>query len=379
MQNKSEIPCMIIRGGTSKGIYLLKKDLPESQKETNDILLRLMGSPDVHQLDGLGGATSVTSKVAIISASQRDDADIDYTFAQVSVNQPTVDYKGNCGNISSGVGIYAIENGLIKPTQDITKVRIFNTNTNKILISNIETPKGIIASQGNFSIDGVPGTSAPIKIEFLNPVGSVFNKLLPTDNVIDKLNIPNFGEVEVSIVDVSNPIVFVSAKAIGMTGVEMPEAMQQNKRLMTLIENIRGVAAVKLGLIKDYKQSAIKSPAIPKISIISEAKSYTALNNTEINKSDIHLIARIMSMQKPHNTYALTGAMCTAASAVIKGTVVNNVMESTDYLNEISIGHPNGKITVGINYEALEDGSVKINSTYGYRTARLLMKGIAFY
>ena len=379
MQNKSEIPCMIIRGGTSKGIYLLKKDLPESQKETNDILLRLMGSPDVHQLDGLGGATSVTSKVAIISASQRDDADIDYTFAQVSVNQPTVDYKGNCGNISSGVGIYAIENGLIKPTQDITKVRIFNTNTNKILISNIETPKGIIASQGNFSIDGVPGTSAPIKIEFLNPVGSVFNKLLPTDNVIDKLDIPNFGEVEVSIVDVSNPIVFVSAKSIGMTGVEMPEAMQQNKELMTLIENIRGVAAVKLGLIKDYKQSSIKSPAIPKISIISEAKSYTALNNTEINKSDIHLIARIMSMQKPHNTYALTGAMCTAASAVIKGTVVNNVMESTDYLNEISIGHPNGKITVGINYEALEDGSAKINSTYGYRTARLLMKGIAFY
>ena len=222
-KNRFLLPAMIIRGGTSKGVYLLEEDLPEDKSQWDSLLLSMMGSPDKKQIDGLGGAQSVTSKVAIVKKSSREDADVDYTFAQVSVDKDLVSYKGNCGNISSGVGPFAIEKGLIKTKEGTTPVRIFNTNTNKVIIADVQTEKGSVVYDGDFAIAGVPGTAAPIKLKFVEPAGTLGNGLLPTGNVVDILEVPNFGKVEVSIVDAANPLVFVKAKDMGMTGLELPE------------------------------------------------------------------------------------------------------------------------------------------------------------
>lgn len=190
-----KLPVTIIRGGTSKGVYILENLMPEKREQWDALLIRLMGSPDQKQIDGLGGAQSVTSKVAIVGKSELPDADINYTFAQVSVDKPIVSYKGNCGNISSGVGPFAIEKGLVKSNDGVTSVRIFNTNTQKIIIEEIQTPKGIVKYTGNFSIAGVPGTSSPIKLKFINPSGTLGKGLLPTGNVIDFLDVPNFEKL----------------------------------------------------------------------------------------------------------------------------------------------------------------------------------------
>ena len=314
----NKIPVSIIRGGTSKGVYILENDIPENQDERDKILLRLMGSPDAKQIDGLGGSYSVTSKVAIIKKSDNPEADIDYTFAQVSVDKPLVSYKGNCGNISSGVAPFAIEKGLIKANDGITSVRIFNTNTGKIIEADVKTPNGEVEYSGDFAIAGVPGTASPVKLKFVKPSGTLGKGLLPTGNVIDVLDVPDFGKVEVSIVDAANPLVFVKAKAIGLTGKELPDELNAKPEMLDLLEKIRGLAAVKLGLISDYTKSAWETPGIPKMTFVAEPEDYVTPDGKEIKKENIDLLSRMMSMQKPHPSYAMTGAMCTAAAAVIK-------------------------------------------------------------
>ena len=222
MQNQNEqvykLPVTIMRGGTSKGIYILESDLPKDKEAWDEILLRLMGSPDAKQIDGLGGSQSVTSKVAIVKRSQRADADVDYTFAQVSVDKPIVSYKGNCGNISSGVGPFALEKGLVTPKENETTVRIYNTNTGKIIAADVKTSDEGVNYTGDFQIAGVPGTASPIRLKFINPAGTLGKGLLPTGNAVDMLTVPDFGEVEVSIVDAANPLVFVKAKDLFLLG-----------------------------------------------------------------------------------------------------------------------------------------------------------------
>ena len=259
MRNQNEqvykLPVTIMRGGTSKGIYILQSDLPENREEWDAILLRLMGSPDSKQIDGLGGSQSVTSKVAIVGKSQRVDADVDYTFAQVSVDKPIVSYKGNCGNISSGVGPFALEKGLVTPNENETTVRIYNTNTGKIIAADVKTSGNHVNYTGDFQIAGVPGTASPIRLKFLNPAGTLGKGLLPTGNAVDVLTVPDFGEVKVSIVDAANPLVFVNAKDLGLTGKENPNELNADAAKLELLETVRGLAAVKLGLIDDYKKS----------------------------------------------------------------------------------------------------------------------------
>lgn len=231
-----KLPVSIIRGGTSKGIYILKNDLPANKDEWDSLLLRLMGSPDQKQIDGLGGSQSVTSKVAIISKSSRPEADVDYTFAQVSIDKPIVSYKGNCGNISSGIGPFAIEKGLVKAQKGITSVKIFNTNTQKLIIADVQTPDEKVEYFGDFSIAGVPGTAAPIKLKFINPSGTLGNGLLPINNPINILEIPNFGKINVSIVDCANPLVFIKAKDVGLTGKENPNEINSNEKILDLFK-----------------------------------------------------------------------------------------------------------------------------------------------
>ena len=371
-----KLPVTIMRGGTSKGVYILEDDMPKDKNEWEPLLLRLMGSPDSKQIDGLGGSYSVTSKVAIIGKSERDDADVNYTFAQVSVDKPLVSYKGNCGNISSGVGAFAIEKGLVDARDGMTTVRVFNTNTKKIIAEDVITPNCEVEYTGDFAIAGVPGTAAPVKLKFVNPAGTLGNGLLPTGNVIDTFDVPDFRAIQVSIIDAANPLVFVKAHDIGLTGRELPDELNTNQKILDLLEAIRGLAAVKLGLIEDYKRSSWDTPGIPKMTFVAEPDDYITSDGKEISKGTIDLLSRMMSMQKPHPSYAMTGAMCTAAACVVKGSIVNQILNSNADTQFIRIGHPGGILECGVDFK--DNGNVpEIIDTFGFRTTNLIMEGIA--
>lgn len=373
-----KLPVTIMRGGTSKGVYILEDDMPANHDEWEPLLLRLMGSPDAKQIDGLGGSYSVTSKVAIIKKSSNPEADVDYTFAQVSVDKPLVSYKGNCGNISSGVGPFAIEKGLVEAKDGTTSVRIFNTNTQKIIEADVKTPGGEVAYSGDFAIAGVPGTASPVKLKFVRPSGTLGKGLLPTGNVVDTLDVPGFGKVDVSIVDAANPLVFVKAADIGLTGKELPDELNAKPEMLDLLEKIRGLAAQRLGLINDYTKSAWETPGIPKMTFVANPDNYTTSDGKEIAKGDIDLLSRMMSMQKPHPSYAMTGAMCTAAAAVTPGSIVNQVLAPNADTQFIRIGHPAGILECGADFR-LEDGKSvpEIDDTFGFRTANFIMDGTA--
>ena len=376
MKEIKKLPVTILRGGTSKGVYILQSDLPEDQSAWEPILLRLMGSPDRKQIDGLGGSQSVTSKVAIIRKSARPDADVDYTFAQVSVDKPLVSYKGNCGNISSGVGPFAIEKGLVEAKDGETAVRIYNTNTDKIIEAVVKTPEGQVAYEGDFYIAGVPGTASPVKLKFVDPAGTLGKGLLPTGNAVDVLEVPGYGPVEVSIVDAANPLVFARAKDLGLSGKELPDELNADAEKLDLLEKVRGLAAVKLGLIEDYTRSAWDTPGIPKMTFVAEAEDYVNGDGKEIKKEQIDLLSRMMSMQKTHPSYAMTGAMCTAAAAVVPGSIVQQVLPANVDTQFIRIGHPGGILECGVDYR--ENGACPIiDDTFGFRTANLLMEGTA--
>ena len=377
MSNKNKkLPVSIIRGGTSKGVYILQSDLPEDKAEWEPLLLRLMGSPDKKQIDGLGGSQSVTSKVAIVQKSEHPGADVDYTFAQVSVDKPLVSYKGNCGNISSGVGPFAIEKGLVKAENGTTSVRIYNTNTDKIIIADVKTPDGEVEYSGDFYIAGVPGTASPVRLKFVEPAGTLGHGLLPTGNAVDVVEVPGYGKVEVSIVDAANPLVFARAKDLGLTGKELPDELNADAEKLDLLEAVRGLAAVKLGLIEDYTRSAWDTPGIPKMTFVAEAEDYVNMDGKEIKKDSIDLLSRMMSMQKAHPSYAMTGAMCTAAAAVIPGSIVNQVLPADVDTQFIRIGHPGGILECGVDYK--ENGAVPvIEDTFGFHTANLILEGTA--
>ena len=376
MKEIKKLPVTILRGGTSKGVYILQSDLPEDQRAWEPILLRLMGSPDRKQIDGLGGSQSVTSKVAIIRKSARPDADVDYTFAQVSVDKPLVSYKGNCGNISSGVGPFAIEKGLVEARDGETAVRIYNTNTDKIIEAVVKTPEGRVAYEGDFCIAGVPGTASPVKLKFVDPAGTLGKGLLSTGSAVDVLEVPGYAPVEVSIVDAANPLVFARAKDLGLSGKELPDELNADAEKLELLEKVRGLAAVKLGLIEDYTRSAWDTPGIPKMTFVAEAEDYVNGDGKEIKKEQIDLLSRMMSMQKTHPSYAMTGAMCTAAAAVIPGSIVAQVLPANVDTQFIRIGHPGGILECGVDYR--ENGACPIiDDTFGFRTANLLMEGTA--
>ena len=372
----SRLPVTIMRGGTSKGVYILESDLPRDRGKWDALLLRLMGSPDKKQIDGLGGAQSVTSKAAIVKKSERTDADVDYTFAQVSVDKPLVSYKGNCGNISSGVGPFAIEKGLVEAADGTTTVRIFNTNTGKIIKAEVQTPGGQAAYDEDFAIAGVPGTAAPVKLKFVDPAGTLGHGLLPTGNAADTLEVPGFGPVRVSIVDAANPLAFVRAADLGLRGDELPSELDGDPEKLELLETVRGLAAVKLGLIKDHTRSAWDTPGIPKMTFVAPAGSYTSSDGMEIKAESVDLLSRMMSMQKTHPSYAMTGAMCTAAAAVVPGSVVRQVLRENADTQFLRIGHPAGVLECGVDFQE-NGGEPVIADTFGFRTANLLLEGTA--
>ena len=290
------------------------------------------------------------------------------------MDKPLVSYKGNCGNISSGVGPFAIEKGLVDVKEGTTPVRIYNTNTDKIIVADVKTQNGEVVYDGDFSIAGVPGTASPIRLKFVDPAGTLGKGLLPTGHAVDVLEVPEFGSVEVSIIDAANPLVFARAKDLGLTGKELPEELNADAEKLELLEKVRGMAAVKLGLIEDYTKSAWETPGIPKMTFVAEPEAYINIDGKEIKKEEIDLLSRMMSMQKTHPSYAMTGAMCTAAAMVVKGSIVNQMCADDIDTQFIRIGHPGGILECGVDYRE-DEQNLKIQDTFGFRTANLIMEG----
>lgn len=369
--------CSILRGGTSRGVFFLANDLPAERWQIEPVLLDVFGSPDVRQIDGLGGATSQTSKAAIIGPPSRSDADVDYTFAQVSVTDALVDWGGNCGNISAAVGPFAIDQGLVRATDPVTIVRIHNTNTGKLIVAEVPTARGRARLEGDYAIPGVPGTAARILLEFDDPSGSVTGRLLPTGNPCDELTLADGRRVEVSVVDAGNPTVFLRAGDLALTGTELPPEIELRADATAVLEEARSIVAERIGLVGDRKEATRRSPGLPKVGFVAAPVDHHGTAGTAIAADDCDLVGRLMSMQTAHRSYMMTGAIATAAAAFVPGTIVAEVVRRRGLRPEpdaIRIAHPYGVMHAVVQ---TSDGSAAgtIRSIEVGRTARHILDG----
>lgn len=375
-ERQLSFPCTIMRGGTSKGVFLMDSDLPSDPEARDRILLAIMGSPDIRQIDGLGGADPLTSKVVIVRHPSRPDVDVEYTFAQVSITEPFVDYSGNCGNLCSAVGPFAIEKRIVRPEAPVTRVRILNTNTNKLIIAHVPVRDGQVVTRGDYRIDGVPGTGAEIRLEFLDPGGARTGKLLPTGRARETISLEDGRRIAVSMIDAGNPAVFVDARALGLSGTELPEEMERSKDLLATISEIRGRAAEAMGLVASWKDAARTLQSIPKIALVAKPASYATIQRALVREEEIDLVARVMSMGRPHKAYAITAAIPTASAALLEGTIVREMCRRRED-NLVRIGHPSGIIKVEA-WLKNQPGGPLLEKVAISRTARKIMEGVVY-
>lgn len=378
-EEQRRIRAVLMRGGTSRGLYIMRSELPADPALRDKVILRLYGSPDVRQIDGIGGADSLTSKLAIIGPPTRPDADVDYTFAQVSITERFVDYAGNCGNISSGVGPFAVDEGLVDAVEPVTRVRIHQTNTRSLIVADVPVRYGKAAVAGDYHIDGVPGTGARIGLDFSDTAGAVTGKLLPTGRPVDRLDIPGVGSIDVTIVDAGNPCVFVRAADMGIRGTETPAEIDADRPLNERIERIRGAVAVLLGLVGSWEEAAQKSPYIPFFVMVSPpADAVDFTTGRTIRAEEVDFVARLLFMLKTHKAYAVTGTVCTGAAAKIPGTIVHQLARPESHGRSLTlIGHPAGVIDVEAAVESGAEGLRLTRAAIG-RTARRIMEGYMF-
>ncbi len=370
---------VFMRGGTSKAVMFRAGDLPRDRAQWAPIFLGVIGSPDANgrQLDGMGGGISSLSKVCVVGAPTRSDADVDYTFAQVSVTGAAVDYSGNCGNMSSAVGPFAVDEGLVKAAGDEAVVRIHNTNTKKIIVSHFRMDGGLAAVDGDFVLPGVAGTGAPVRLEFLDPGGAGTGRLLPTGNIADQLEVAGVGVVRVSMVDAANPCVFVAAEALGMTGIEMPDALDANRDLLNRLEAIRIAASLRMGIARTAAEAKSK-PSIPKIAMVTGPREARTLAGDRIAADAADLTVRMISIGQPHRAVPLTGAMCLAVASRLPGSVAHQVARAPGSSEQpVRIAQPSGLTVVGAAVRRSDDGWIADQATV-YRTARRLMEGLVF-
>lgn len=371
------IRCTIMRGGTSKGIFIMENELPKEQTERDKMLLAIFGSPDIRQIDGLGGADVLTSKLAVIAPCSTGEADIDYTFGQVSIEKAMIDYGGNCGNISSAVGGFAIDMGLVKAVEPVTDVRIRMTNTNRILTASVPVVDGKAAVNGDFHIDGVPGTGAKIALDWSQTAGGATGNVLPTGNALDKIVIDG-REYSVSVVDAGNITVFIRAEELGFDGTETPAQIEGDQEKMQLAERIRGEVCVRLGLVRRWEEAERITPFQPFFAIVSSARGHQCFNGRQIQEGESHLISRIIFMGHMHKAYPVTGTVSTGAAARIPGTVVYDLLGEKARQNPVlKIAHPSGIVEVRAEASE-EDGEISIEKIEIYRTARMIMDGYVY-
>ena len=365
-------PCVYMRGGTSKAVFFHEKDLPEDKIEWDEIFLKVMGTPDVKQIDGMGGTVSSTSKIAVISPSDRQDVDVNYTFRQVDIVIPRVDGSANCGNISSAVGPFAIDEGLVPAVEPITVVRILNTNTNKIIEEHVRVENGRAMVHGDEVIKGVPGTGSRIDMYFEDPAGSRTGKLFPTGQKKEIFDVPGYGPAEVTVLDCSNPMVFIKASDLGIKGTELVE-LNQNKDVMEHIERIRGMAAVKCGFVENWEEARTKSTSAPKVSIVSAPQDYVDMDGNQVKAEDMDICVRAVSVGALHKAYPMTVAVGTGSAARIAGTIVSEIAVNDKGADVVRLGHSSGITDVDVKMDG--ENVLKGGVT---RTARRIMDGYVY-
>lgn len=365
-------PCVYMRGGTSKAVFFHEKDLPEDKGEWEEIFLKVMGTPDVKQIDGMGGTVSSTSKIAVISPSDREGVDVNYTFRQVDIVIPRVDGSANCGNISSAVGPFAIDEGLVPAVEPVTVVRILNTNTDKIIEEHVRVENGHAMVHGDEVIKGVPGTGSRIDMYFENPAGSRTGKLFPTGQKKEIFDVPGYGPAEVTVLDCSNPMVFIKASDLGIKGTELVE-LNQNKDVMEHVERIRGMAAVKCGFVENWEEARTKSTSAPKVSIVSAPQDYVDMDGNRVKAEDMDICVRAVSVGALHKAYPMTVAVGTGSAARIAGTIVSEIAVNDKGADVVRLGHSSGITDVDIKMDG--ENVLKGGVT---RTARRIMDGYVY-
>lgn len=382
----------LVRGGTSKGLFVRERELPDTGRD--EALLAVYGSPDPRQIDGIGGATTTTSKLILVGPPRRDDADVSYTFGQVAIEGESIDYSGNCGNMTFGVGGFAVDEGLIEPEPgaEAITIRLHNTNTDTLLDQTVPLHEGDAATRGDFKVHGVPGTGARVETSFLEPGGAFTGELFPLGAPSTELTVDG-AAIEVSVVDVTTPVVFVRASSLGLTGTELPATVEADETVMDRIERIRGVVCQRLGLVDDPSRSVAESPNYPKFAFVSEPTDYTTTNGDTVAADSVDLVARVSSMPAMHPVYAVTSASCTAAAVNLPGTIPHAVAARNG--DPVTIGHPKGTMSVGVDVAVdadidNDDGTgtgidtdrspdPTVKSVTVGRTQRRLMEGVAYY
>ena len=376
------IPAVYMRGGTSKGVFFRAADLPRDPAERDRLLLRVIGSPDPYgkQIDGMGAATSSTSKIVILSASSRPDCDVDYLFGQVAIDRPLIDWSGNCGNLTAAVGPFAITEGWAHAGDEgSAMVRIWQQNISKRILSHVPVRQGMVVEEGEFVLDGVTFPAAEIRIEFLDPggfgeEGGETGAMFPTGRLRDRLEVPGLGAVDATLITAGNPTVFVAPAVVGLTGTELQPAVNGNAEALRKSETIRAAAAVAMGLAKTAEEASTKRLHTPKIAFVSPPQRYTASSGRTVDESGTDLTIRMLSMGQLHHAITGTGAIATAVASAIKGTVVHAVRRSAADPLKTRLGHPSGVLAVGA--EVVEDaGEWKVERVVMSRSARRLMEG----
>jgi hypothetical protein len=367
-------PAVLMRGGTSKGAFLKPEDLPEPGNLRDRVILAAYGSPDPRQVDGVGGANPLTSKVAIVSASQREDADVDYLFGQVRIGEPVIDYSGTCGNLLSAVGPFALDEGMLPATEPVTKVRIHLVNTGQLVVAEVPVVRGRARVEGSSEIAGVLGTGASIQLDFSSTAGTLGRGLLPTGLASERLVLPSGAEVPVSIVDVANPCVFVAAGELGLAAATLL-AEELDEGVVDELLAIRSAAAVRLGLVESADRAGAESPAIPKVYAVHPPVDFVDRYARPVPGREVSVLGRGLSMGRPHAAYALSAAICTGAAASIPGTVVAGCADAG---GTIRIGHPSGVSAVEVDVRLDQGGDHRLLRASVERTARRLMSGLLY-
>ncbi|WP_109484254.1 2-methylaconitate cis-trans isomerase PrpF [Paraburkholderia sp. C35] len=380
-----KIPATYMRGGTSKGVFFRLKDLPEAAQTPgaarDALLLRVIGSPDPYgkQIDGMGGATSSTSKTVIVAKSSRPDHDVDYLFGQVSIDRPFVDWSGNCGNLSAAVGPFAISGGLIDPERvpdnGVAVVRIWQANIGKTIIAHVPMSNGSVQETGDFELDGGTFPAAEVQLEFMDPAAEeegAGGSMFPTGNLVDDLDVPGVGTLKATMINAGIPTIFVNADAIGYTGTELQDAINSDDAALKKFETIRAHGALRMGLIKSLDEIATRQHT-PKVAFVSGPAAYVASSGKSVGAGDVDLLVRAMSMGKLHHAMMGTAAVAIGTAAAIPGTLVNLAAGGGER-EAVRFGHPSGTLRVGA-LASLEDGEWVVKKAVMSRSARVLMEG----
>ncbi|MGR5070401.1 2-methylaconitate cis-trans isomerase PrpF [Vibrio alfacsensis] len=381
VQSQIKVPATYMRGGTSKGVFFNLEDLPsEAQvagKERDNLLLRVIGSPDPYakQIDGMGGATSSTSKAVIVSRSTQKDHDIDYLFGQVSIDKPFVDWSGNCGNLSAAVGPFAIHSGLIPqdriPENGIVTVKVWQANISKTILVHVPVVNGFVQETGEFELDGVTFPAAEIQVDFVDPAdgeGSMF----PTGNLVDDLMVPNVGTFNATFINAGIPTIFVDADSIGYQGAELQDDINNDEVALAMFESIRAHGALKMGLITSLEEAQTRQHT-PKIAFVSKPKDYLSSSGKPVVAGEVDVLVRALSMGKLHHAMMGTAAVAIASAACVPGTLVNLAAGGGDK-ESVTFGHPSGTLKVGAKAKETDQGWVVEKATMS-RSARILMEG----